>query len=152
MVGSLVMNIGLATPCSNGESAGVVRGDGPITSFPSRPLSCPVGFGGATSLGYPDQTPILFGSDEGGGPLNWYWNGAGASSEGIFKVKAGPGPTQWRFVFNITSGAYAPPAGMKTKVKFPVQISPSGEYRCYDSYVVNGLFLNPAGSVIVQQV
>jgi hypothetical protein len=152
-----VLAMGISTPCSNGETAFVVNGPNPIASYPPRPLSCPVGFGGATSFGYPDQTPILFGADGGGGALSWHWYGAAGAkapsdSSGIFKVKAGPNPTQWRFAFIITSGAYAPPAGKKTKVKFPVSISPSTEYRCYDPYVVVGLNLNPAGSVIVQQV
>jgi hypothetical protein len=129
--------IALNTPCSNGETGLINWGDGygynPTTSFPPRPLGCPVAWGGA-GTDYADRTPLMFGPDGGPDGFQFLLHGSPVSSFGIVKVKAGPVGTQFRLIFLITSGAYAPPAGKKTKVKLTVSIAPwpGHSYSCAD--------------------
>jgi hypothetical protein len=124
------------TDCSNGQRFwvqwGTRLGRNSSVSFPPRPLGCPVAWGGA-GPDYADRTPILFGPDGGSSAFVISW-AAVPQSHGIFKAKAGPAGDEYRLVFNITQGGYAPPAGMKTKMKLTVQITPAPDwsYTCAD--------------------
>jgi hypothetical protein len=123
---------------------------GPTVTYPPRPLGCPVAWGGA-GPDYADQTPILLGGNRS---FLVYWYADGSASYGITKVKAGTIGTEYKFVLNINDGAYAPPAGKKTKLKFPVAISPAPNwsYSCTDnSDPIEYLMLDGAGSVIATQ-
>jgi hypothetical protein len=151
---------GISDPCSNGETADVGwDGYNLASTYPPRPLNCPWAWAPHVldpNTVYPDQTPLLFGPDGGPSAFGWRWAIAG-DSHGIFKAKAGPNSDFWRFVFNITSGAYAPPAGKKTKVKFTEVIKPypgeSLQGCADDSDLVNLVSLDHSvSSVIVQQV
>jgi hypothetical protein len=103
-------------------------------TYPARPLGCPVAWGGA-GPDYPDQTPILIGGQKSF-LIFWYSDGVNPStaSYGVTKVKAGASGTEHKFVLNINNGTYAPPPGEKTKMRFPVTISPSPNfsYSCTD--------------------
>jgi hypothetical protein len=141
--------------CSNGERtvirAGAGVGFNPLTTRPGRPLGCPVAWGGA-GPDYPDQTPILFGGTDPSFSAQWLSDGS--YSFGIAKVKQGAAGDQWRFVFNITTGKYAPPTGMKTKIKFTTKITPypGVEYTCADdSDPLEYVSLTSSGGVIVKQ-
>jgi hypothetical protein len=147
--------LGIDAPCSNGETASVFLGtswsSNPMTTYPPRPMGCPVAWGGA-GPDYADQTPLLL------GPTNpsfgIFWFSTSTASEGIAKAKAGPTGTQWRIVLNITTGKYAPPAGEKTQMKGTLNIAPLlGEtYTCADdSDPDSTLELTSAGSLIVNQ-
>jgi hypothetical protein len=63
---------------------------------------------------------------------------------------------QWRLVYRITSGEYAPPAGKKTKLKFTATITPYPGYsmsECVDdTNPIPTVSLASVGQVIVQQV
>jgi hypothetical protein len=142
--------------CNNGQpGAAFFTGQGifnpnPTTTFPSRPLGCPVGLGGV-GPDYSDQTPILFGNDPGF-LLDW---DAGTDSTGITKVKQGPVPTQVRLVLVITAGQYAPPAGKKTKFKGTFTLQPTGAWDCQDNDQqsrIESANVTNSGNFIVQQV
>ena len=146
-------HIPISTPCSNGEVADIAFGSGwgypAVTTFGPRPLGCPVAWGGA-GPDYPDQKPILLG--ETYPSLRIFWEDA--TSHGIAKVKAGATGVEWKIVLSITSGAYAPPAGQKTKIKGAINIAPSPgvSYTCADdSDSLELLALSSAGSLIVKQ-
>jgi hypothetical protein len=148
----------ISTACSNGNTGQIAWGSGwlrnPTVSNPTRPLGCPVAWGGA-GPDYADQTPILLGSESPDPPAAFraYFNPTG-DSYGLVKAKAGPVGTQYRLVFNITSGVYAPPAGQKTKIKLTVSISPfpGYSYTCAnDTDPLEFVALASVGSVIVQQ-
>jgi hypothetical protein len=94
----------------------------PVTSYPQRPLGCPVALGGAVGNDYADQTPILIGPAFPSFEMYWELG----ESKGITKVKASTTGNQWRLVLVITSGQYAPPPGMKTKIKGQVNFVPVG--------------------------
>jgi hypothetical protein len=145
--------IPVSTPCSNGEVALFRFGSGfgfnPVTSYPPRPLGCPVAWGG-TGPDYADQTPILLGATDPN--LTIFWDSS--TSQGVAKAKAGASGTQYRLVLIITSGAYAPPPGQKTKIKAAVDIAPypGTSYTCADdSDPLEMVELSSAGAVIVQQ-
>jgi hypothetical protein len=147
-------------PCSNGEHAlfriGSIFTDyglNPTTSYPTRPLGCPVVWGGA-GPDYPDRTPILLGATDPSFNVHWY--STDTSSTGIAKVKQGSTSTRWRLAFTITAGKYAAPAGMKTKIKFEAGIKAQRgndpPFTCADdSSPVTGVNLLSASSVLVQQ-
>jgi hypothetical protein len=147
-------------PCSNGEQAlfriGSIFTDyglNPTTSYPTRPLGCPVVWGGA-GPDYPDRTPILLGPTDPSFHVHWY--STDSSSTGIAKVRQGSISTQWRLVFSITAGKYAPPAGMTTKIKVQVGIKAQRgnepPFTCADdSSPVTGVNLNSVSSMVVQQ-
>ena len=150
-------NINISTACSNGTTGyiywGFTYGFNSTVSYPARPLGCPVSWGG---LGpdYADQTPILLGPDGGPTAFQAYWSIAGGGSYGLAKAKAGPVGTQYRLVFNVTSGAYAPPAGKKTKIKLTVSISPRPGYAyscAFDFDPLEFVDLTSVGSVIISQ-
>jgi hypothetical protein len=139
-------------PCSNEESlqirAGSYLGYNAITTFSSRPLGCPVAWGGA-GPDYSDQTPILLGATDPSFTAVWRNQD---TSQGIAKVKQGAAGDQWRLVFNITTGKYHPPAGKKTKIKFAATIGPYGPGTCADDSDPQGFVaLTSVGSVIVSQ-
>ena len=141
--------------CSNGQqlyiAAGTGVGDNPVTTFPPRPLGCPVAWGGA-GPDYPDQTPILLGATDPSFDIFWY--ATSTTSTGVAKVKQGATGDQWKLVFNITAGQYAPPAGKKTKLKFTATIAPypGYSYTCADeSDSLEYVKLASVGSVIVNQ-
>jgi hypothetical protein len=146
-------------PCSNGRTGWIVWGDENgftrTESLPSEPLGCPVSWGGA-GPDYADQRVVLLGSD-GSGPsaFSVQWTvPQNDESNGVVKVKAGPVATQYRLVFTITSGAYAPPAGKQTRVKVTVNIAPAPvvSYTCADdSDPLEYIALTSVGSVIVSQ-
>jgi hypothetical protein len=146
---------GSISGCSNSQSGTVVTGQPAVTNatttYPPRPLSCPVALGGAGPE-YPDQTPIFLSADPGFS-ITW---GTGPGSTGITKVKQGPGTGQVRALLVITAGQYAPPAGMKTKAKSTVQFAPVGTAEVDWSCTTNGNPLDQvtfaSGSLIVQQV
>jgi hypothetical protein len=143
--------------CSNGEAGWLLWGDGvspptnPVLTYPARPLGCPVAWGG-TGPDYADQTPILIGATDPS--FRVIWSG-GDNGSGIAKAKAGPVGTQFRFVFNVTAGRYAPPAGKRTKIKFTVDIAPHPSvvsYTCAnDSDPLETVELSSVGGVIVTQ-
>jgi hypothetical protein len=114
-----------------------------------------VAWGGA-GPDYADRTPILFGPDGGPTAFRFHWVGLGDST-GSFKAKAGPVGDQYRFIFNITAGIYAPPAGEKTKVRLTVRIAPRPgfDYTCTDDSdhhkYVKWVDLASVGPVIVLQ-
>jgi hypothetical protein len=147
-------------PCSNGEHAlfriGSIFTDyglNAVTSFPSRPLGCPVVWGGA-GPDYADRTPILLGPTDPSFNVHWY--STDTSSTGIAKVRQGSTSTRWLLVFTITAGKYAPPAGLTTKIKFNADIKAQRgnepPFTCADdSSPVTGVDLLSAGSVLVQQ-
>ena len=154
-----VAQIGSAgTPCSNGNysvASGVTTGSpsntNPTTSFPPRPLGCPTVLGGA-GPDYADQTPILISADPG---FTIDWN-SGANSTGIVKVKSAPTVPagRVRLLLVVTAGQYAPPAGLKTKLKTILAFTPTGSWTCADNSdpidTVN--IANADGQLIAQQV
>jgi hypothetical protein len=123
-----------------------------LNSYPSRPLGCPVSFGGA-GPDYPDQTPVLLGTDPSF-DIDW---AAGANSTGIAKVKAGAtGSGTLRLVFNITAGQYTPPSGQKTKLKGALAldtVTPVNDtFTCADdSDPASSLNFVNSGNLIVNQ-
>jgi hypothetical protein len=125
--------------CSNGETFGLSFGDGNgfnrVTTTPTTPIGCPVAWGGAAGNDYPDKTKILLGVTDPAFGVTWGLGGS-SSSTGILKIKAGPTGTEWRLVFVITGGKYAPPPGQKTKIKATVTIDlapyPGFSYTCAD--------------------
>lgn len=151
-----VGSMGVSATCSNGETGAISFGDPfqsqqPVTSYGARPLGCPVGFGG-TGPDYADQTPILLGATAPS--FQATWANAGTST-GIAKAKQGTAGDQYRLVLNITSGAYAPPAGKKTKIKVVVDISPyytGVSYTCADnSDPLEKVSLTTVGDLVVQK-
>jgi hypothetical protein len=147
--------------CSNGlAGAGDIYFGGNttalVTTYPPRPLGCPVAWGGA-GPDYPDRTPILFGPDpprKGYSALYIVWGGVGTKSRGIAKFKQGAAGDQWRMVMVINSGEYAPPPGQKTKIKGPVNFAPDPEssYTCADdSDPLERILFSSAGTLIVSQ-
>jgi hypothetical protein len=147
-----IYNLGV---CSNGQqlyiAAGTGVGNNPVTTFPTRPLGCPVAWGGA-GPDYPNQMPILFGGTDPSFDIFWY--GTSTTSTGITKVKQGAAGDQWKLVFNITAGEYAPPAGKKTKIKFTAVIAPypGYSYSCADdSDPLEYVKLTSVGQVVVNQ-
>jgi hypothetical protein len=150
-------SIGLDQPCSNGEMAqidvgiGVAEGITATTTYPPRPVGCPEAWGGA-GPDYADQTPILLGATDPSFRANWFSDFS--ASTGIAKAKAGPTGTEYRLVFNITAGKYAPPAAKKTKIKLTVAISPypGFTYTCVDDTdPLEYVDLASVGPVIVNQ-
>lgn len=148
------VNGAIDSDCNNGERVSIFPSE--MTSFTPRPFGCPVMWGGA-GPDHPDQTPILLGPNPSF-EANWYVDLTDTGiSYGIAKVKQGPTGAQWRLVFNITSGKYAPPAGKKTKIKGTVNIVPHPDqstYTCADDTdpVVFLLPSLPSGeSLIVNQ-
>jgi len=141
--------------CGNGQTATVVTGQPSVanatTTYPPRPLSCPIALGGAGPE-YPDQTPIFLSGDPGFS-ISW---GTGPASTGITKVKQGPGTGQVRALLVITAGQYAPPSGKKTKAKSTVQFAPVGTAEVDWSCATDGNPLDQvtftSTSLIVQQV
>jgi hypothetical protein len=144
-----------ATACSNGEQTnGLLFGqpftDEAVTTFPPRPLGCPAAWGGA-GPDYPDQTPILIGAE---GSFETYWTKEPSGpSAGIAKVKQGPAGDQWRFVFVITSGKYAPPLGQKTKIKGTLNFAPHPgvSYSCVSGSDPLDFLDFSSGTLIAQQ-
>jgi hypothetical protein len=141
--------------CSNGETvaiqAGLAHGIGSVNTRPRRPLGCPEAWGGF-GPDYADQTPILVGGDPSFSAL---WFSDSTTSSGITKVKQGAAGDQWKVVFSISSGKYAPPAGMKTKMKFTADVTPRPGYSfscSNDSDPLEYVQLASVGSVAVQQV
>ena len=137
--------------CSNGNTATVTTGSpatpNATTSFPPRPLGCPVALGGAGPE-YPDQTPLLLSADPGF-KADW---AVGADSTGITKVKQGPGTGQVRALLVVTAGQYAPPAGKKTKLKSTIQFAPLDSFDCTnDSDPITSVSVT-SSSLIAQQV
>jgi hypothetical protein len=142
------------TGCSNGQSGNLNLGRvplNPLASYPTRPLGCPVSWGGA-GPDYPDQTPILLGSDPSF-EIDWVSaGGSGPNSRGIAKLKASAVGYQWKVLFSITSGQYAPPSGQKTQLKGTFAVVPIDAYTCADdSDRITKLNLNNIGDVIVKQ-
>ena len=140
-----------ARPGFSAPDSGPANALNPIASFPPKPLGCPVAWGGA-GPDYPDQTPILLGATDASFHVIWYSDST--SSTGIAKVKAGSSGTEYRVVFNITSGKYAPPAGQKTKIKGTISISPhpSFSYTCDDDTdPLEYVEITSVGPVIVNQ-
>jgi hypothetical protein len=144
--------------CTNGQGASIWIGRAldfnAVTTFPSRPLGCPVAWGGV-GPDYPDQTPILQGSATPH-PNSYaaYWYATATYSYGLVKVKQATARNQWKLVFVINTGEYAPPAGKKTKVKFTATISPypGYSYTCAnDSNPLESVSLTSVGQVIVTQ-
>jgi hypothetical protein len=146
-----VSGSGSISGCSNGQTATVVFGTpNTMNSFPSRPLGCPTALGGA-GPDYADQTPILLSADPG---FTITWS-SGPASTGLAKAKsAGPlEPGNVRSLLNITSGQYAPPAGMKTKAKGKIAFTPTDSFTCVDdSDRISAVSLSAATSLVVQQV
>jgi hypothetical protein len=148
--------------CSNGEQFDIHAGSGygygsfpatAITSYPERPLGCPVVLGGA-GPDYADQTPILQGAIE---PFSFYtfWTSDSRYSFGTTKVKQGAAGDQLRFIFSITDGKYTAPAGKVTKMKLTTSLAALPIYpsSCADdASPMEYAQLISAGSTIVQQV
>jgi hypothetical protein len=139
--------------CSNGETGSIGIGAGAghnaVTTFPPRPIGCPVAAGGA-GPDYPENTPILSGPDPSFG-ISW---SLGGSSTGILKAKAGPvsAPNEAKVVLVITAGKYAPPAGKKTKIKGPGAYLPLDSFSCTDdSDPLTSVSISNSASWIVQQ-
>ena len=139
--------------CSNGEVASIGIGAGAghnaVTTFPPRPIGCPVAAGGA-GPDYPENTPILTGPDPSMG-ISW---SLGGSSTGILKAKAGAiaTPNEAKIVIVITVGKYAPPAGKKTKIKGPGGYVPLDSFSCTDdSDPLTSVSITNSASWIVQQ-
>jgi hypothetical protein len=127
------------------------------TTYRSRPLGCPVAWGGGPD--YPEDTPILIGGEHRSFLITWHSDGVnpGTASWGITKVKAGASGTEYKFVLRIIEGTYAPPPGKKTKMRFPVTISPysafpNWRYSCTDdSDPLEWITLQGSGDVVVTQ-
>jgi hypothetical protein len=146
--------IEIGTPCTNAETASVSWGNAwgynPSMTYASRPLGCPVVWGGA-GPDHADQTPILIGSDPA---FRIDWGSTASQSFGLAKAKAGPAGDQYRVILNITSGPYAPPSGKKTKMKLTVALSPypGWTYTCADdSDPLEYAYITSVGDVIVNQ-
>jgi hypothetical protein len=125
-----------SAPCDNGQTFSGPAGDtssgqGAITTYGTRPLGCPTGWGGA-GPDYADQTPILLGAATNTFILGWTSPLGG--SNGTAKVKQGTAGDRWRIVYNITDGKYRPPAGQKTKIKGQLTYlpTPGPSYTCLD--------------------
>jgi hypothetical protein len=111
-------------------------------------LGCPEALGGAAGNDYPDQTPILIGTDPAFG-MTW---ASGPYSTGIAKVKASATTGQVRIVFVITGGQYAGTAGHKTKLKGIVGFTPSDTYTCADdSDPIEATDIASVGSLIIKR-
>jgi len=145
------IGIGFApSQCDNGES-GVIQIINPVTSYSPRPIGCPVAWGGA-GPDYADQTPLLPGDIRSFKTI-WY-TPPRRHSNGVVKAKAGPAGDQYRLIFSIAAGAYAPPPGQKTKIKFTANIAPAPgwSYTCADDTdALEYVTLTVLGSVIVAQ-
>ena len=117
---------GTVSGCGGGGGSGTFTA-GTLSSFPPRPLGCPVSQGGA-GPDYADQTPILISGDPG---FKISWNDA-TTSTGIVKTKSnGPAnPGKVRVVLVITAGHYAPPSGLKTKSKGILNFTPTDSFNC----------------------
>jgi hypothetical protein len=154
--GNVGFGFDASTECDNGEYASIWYGEpdvNAVRSFPPRPIGCPVAWGGA-GPDYPDRTPILVGDAVRSFKIIW-WNGR-RHSNGVASVKAGPAGDQYRFVFSITTGEYAPPSGQKTRIRFTARIVPSTypgvTYTCADdSDPLEEVDLESVGPVIVTQ-
>jgi hypothetical protein len=141
--------------CSNADSASAGIGSGAgvntVTSFPTRPVGCPVAAGG-TGPDYANNVPILTGPDPS---FTATWADTNTST-GIAKVKsAGPAAplTDIKVVLVITAGKYLAPAGMKTKLKGTASWAPVDSGNCADDTdpFSSLTFTIPAG-LIAQQV
>jgi hypothetical protein len=122
--------------CSNANSgiASVVE----LRSYGARPLGCPVTLGGALGNDYPDQTPVLVGSNPSF-RIDW---ASGPDSFGVAKLKMGTTGTQWRAVLAIQTSSghdtpatnqYLPASGSgftKTKLKGRVDWSALDSFNC----------------------
>jgi hypothetical protein len=142
--------------CSNTHTGTVLAGIepfglSPITSYASRPLGCPEELGGAAGNNYPDQTPILVGA--AGDSFHIVWS-PGPDSFGIAKLKASASYSQWKLVFSISAGKFAPPSGQKTRMKGSLSWTPGDSFDCTgDSNRIGSfdLVLPTGGSLIVKQ-
>jgi hypothetical protein len=139
---------GSLSGCGSGGGGSATFTAGTLSSYPTRPLGCPVSQGGA-GPDYPDQTPLLL----GGNPsfdIDW---ASGPNSSGIAKVKASNVTGQLRIVFNINAGQYTPPAGQKTKVKGQILLTGVNDtFTCADdSDPASSVNFVNSGSLIVQQ-
>jgi hypothetical protein len=140
--------------CDNGDRAVIEYGDlavNPVTTYPPRPIGCPVAWGGA-GPDYADRTKILIGDPVRSFKILWY-NGR-RHSNGVASVKAGPTGDQYRFTFSITTGEYAPPSGQKTRIRFTASLTPStyAPYTCADDTdPLRDVYLASVGQVIVTQ-
>jgi hypothetical protein len=141
--------------CTNSDSASAGIGSGAgvntVTTFPPRPVGCPVAAGG-TGPDYANNVPILSGPDPS---FTATWADT-SSSTGIAKVKsAGPAAplTDIKVVLVITAGKYLAPAGMKTKLKGTASWAPVDTGNCADDTdpFSSLTFTVPAG-LIAQQV
>jgi hypothetical protein len=152
------VTLGFSLPCNNGEK-GFFRigrnftGLTDVTTYPPRPLGCPVAWGGA-GPDYPDKMPILRGTTDPSFDVHWYSDDT--SSTGTTKVKQGSTSTRWRVIFTITAGKYVAPAGLRTQIKFEATIDklrgnePKPTCRD-DSNPWPGVRLLPLSTVVVQQ-
>jgi hypothetical protein len=144
---------GTITGCNNGQTGGtVVTGSpatpNPTTTFPPRPIGCPVSLGGA-GPDYADQTPILISADPG---FKITWN-VGPLSTGITKVKQSATTGTVRVLLVITAGQYAPPAGKKSKFKGLLGFTPTGAWECVDdAQRITNVNIANSGNFILQQV
>jgi Tol biopolymer transport system component len=122
--------------CSNGQTGTVSVVE--LRSYGARPLGCPVSLGGAAGNDYPDQTPVLLGTNPS---LRIDW-ASGPDSFGVAKLKMGTTGTQWRAVLAIqaspghttpATNQYLPAAGSgltKTKLKGRIDWSALDSFDC----------------------
>jgi hypothetical protein len=145
--------------CSNGRYFSLYFGGesvAPVTTYPPRPLACPVAWGGA-GPDYLDRTPIFLGGDpppKADSSLYVYWGPVTDRSRGAAKIKQGASDGQWRLVMVINSGLYAPPAGQKTKIKGPISFAPDPQtsYTCADdSDPLERVLFSTAGTLVASQ-
>jgi hypothetical protein len=139
---------GTLSGCGSGGGGSATLTAGTLSSFPPRPLGCPVSLGGA-GPDYADQTPLLIGSDPSF-DVDW---ATGPNSTGIAKVKASGVTGELKIVFNITAGQYTPPAGKKTKLKGSILLTSANDtFTCADdSDPASSVNFVNSGSLIVKQ-
>jgi hypothetical protein len=139
---------GTLSGCGTGGGGSATLTAGTLSSYPPRPLGCPVSQGGA-GPDYADQTPVLLGPDPSF-DVDW---ATGPNSTGIAKVKASGVAMQLKIVFNITAGQYAPPSGQKTKIKGSITLTGVNDtFTCADdSDPASSVNFSNAGNLIVKQ-
>ena len=154
---SVPTSIGISG-CSNGQSGTVSLFD--VTGLSNRPLGCPTSLGGAAGNDYPDQTPLMLGSNPS---LRIDW-ATGPDSFGVAKLKMGTTGTQWRAVLVIQSSTghdtpatnqYLPASfsgSIKTKLKGRIDWAALDSFDCTSNTVdpISWLDLTNNGSFIVK--
>ena len=139
---------GTLSGCGSGGGGSGTLTVSSVSSFPPRPLGCPISQGGA-GPDYPDQTPLLLGANPSF-TIDW---AAGADSTGIAKVKASGVSGELKIVFSVTAGQYTPPSGQKTKLKGSILLTGANDtFTCVDdSDPASSLNFVNSGGLIVKQ-